>query len=289
MKIINGNKQLLSSISEDYFLNNFTFDDLKSNYSHINSTFHSYFTHDVKEQLENAEYHKIRYIELALRGFTGNVLDVGNDKPFLNFLIRKFNPESKFFTLSYEIPETPYDLYEVDVESEIFPFESSFFDSVIFTEVIEHLWRNPSHSVHQINRVLKLDGFVYLTTPNPCDVHSIVSVLWQSNPNQRSAYYSTLESGHLHLWTVAAIKDLIAIHGFEVIEATTKNLYGHTKFDNEIETFIEKISPYRNLMNETVTVTAVKKYDVSAPNYPLSIYPDGTPVLFRGAITSFEK
>lgn len=287
MRFIKGNDALNASITNDFYLKNLTLDELVLNYSEVNRVFHSHLTIDVTEHLKNAEFHKIRYIELASMELSGDILDVGNDKPFLNFLLRKFNPKSIFSTISYEIPESPYDLYEIDIEKEEFPFASASFDFVLFTEVIEHLWRNPSNTIHQINRVLKNKGNLYLTTPNPCDVHSIVSVLWQSNPNQRSAYYTTLESGHLHLWTVADVCELVSNHGFIINESITKNLYGHTKFDSQIEDFISKISPHRSLMNETVVVFASKEYEVEEPQYPLRIYPDGTPVMFRGAITSF--
>lgn len=287
MRKIGQNIDLQRKLSTDSVINSANVEVLRSRYEEISSRFHSYLSFGAVEQHQNAIYHKKRYLDILSKTWSGKVLDVGNDKPFLSYFLRSFNRDSEFFTISYEIPESPFDLFEVDIEREEFPFPPDEFDWVIFTEVIEHLWRDPSFCVRQISRVLKRKGRLYLTTPNPCDRHSLVCVLWQANPNQRSGYFSTLESGHLHLWTVADLRLLLEAHGFEIVIAATENLYGHTKHDENIEKVIAQFSPYRHLMNEAVVFLAEKTSEVSAPKYPLEIYPDGVPVQVSGAITSF--
>jgi len=287
MQSIPPKPDLLNAIGADSQLSKITWERLASDYEAISKQFHSHFIHATDYQHDNAMYHKIRYLELLRRPWRGRVLDVGNDKPFLSYFLRSFNPDSNFETISNEIPETPFPLREVDIEREKFPFPDEFFDQIIFTEVIEHLWRNPSFCVFEINRVLKVSGEVFVTTPNPCDRHSLVCVLWQADPNQRSGYFATLESGHLHLWTVDKLKRIFSSHGFQIKLATTRDLYGHTKPDESIEEFISKISPFRELMNETVIVEAVKQAVAPEPVYPLEIFPDGKPVQLAGAILGF--
>lgn len=289
MKMIEVDTSLRQRLDQDPVLRSVTIAELASHYEEISARFHSLMSRGAEAQHENALFHRIRYLELLSRPWPGRVLDVGNDKPFLSYFLRRFNPNSHFETISNEIPETPYVLHEVDIEFERFPFPSEVFDAVIFTEVIEHLWRDPSHCVLEIARTLKLGGSVYVTTPNPCDRHSIVCVLWQANPNQRSAYYATLESGHLHLWTVAQVTSILEAHGFEVTTRTTKDLYGHTKPDASIEQFIATVSPYGNLMYETVVVEGAKRVVVDEPRYPRDIFPDGRPVQFDGAIVGFSE
>jgi SAM-dependent methyltransferase len=288
MKIIAEDSSLRKRLDEDSVLRSVKYAELASHYEEISARFHSLMSRGADAQHENALFHRIRYLELLSRRWFGRVLDVGNDKPFLSYFLRRFNPDTHFETISNEIPETPYALHEVDIEFERFPFPTGVFDAVIFTEVIEHLWRDPSHCVLEIARTLKLGGSVYVTTPNPCDRHSLVCVLWQANPNQRSAYYATLESGHLHLWTVAQVASILEAHGFEVTTRTTKDLYGHTKPDASIEQFIAAVSPYANLMHETVVVEGMKRVVVDEPRYPRDIFPDGRPVQFDGAIVGFS-
>jgi ubiquinone/menaquinone biosynthesis C-methylase UbiE len=45
------------------------------------------------------------------------------------------------------------------------PFRDSYFDKVIFTEVLEHL-KNGENAISEISRVLKKGGTLLLTTPN---------------------------------------------------------------------------------------------------------------------------
>lgn len=287
MRAIAPKQELVASLAADPLLRGIDWEQLGNRYEEISERFHSHFVHGSEHHHQNALFHRIRYLELLKHRWTGRVLDVGNDKPFLSHFLRAFNPGATFDVISNEIPETPYLLHEVDIERERFPFADSAFDQVIFTEVIEHLWRDPSHCVCEINRVLKTGGNVFVTTPNPCDRHSLVCVLWQANPNQRSGYYATLESGHLHLWTVGQLKLLFERHGFRPEVATTQDLYGHTKKDENVERFIAQVSPYRELMNEAVVLEARKETPVSSPVYPSEIFPDGTPVQVQGAIVGW--
>jgi SAM-dependent methyltransferase len=287
MKVIPAEESLEVKLANDINLQRVDLNYLRANYELVSNDFHKHFIVGADDQHQNAIFHKIRYLELLGRKWTGRTLDVGNDKPFLSFFLRKFNQSATFETISNEIPQTPFVLYEVDIEREPFPFADSTFDHIIFTEVIEHLWRNPSHCVCEMNRVLKTGGGIYLTTPNPCDRHSLVCILWQANPNQRSGYFATLESGHLHLWTAADLKLIFESHGFLSSEVTTKDLYGHTRPDENIEKFIAQVSKYRDLMNEAVVLTATKIADSPAPVFPASIFPDGVPVKVQGAIKGF--
>ena len=284
---IQPDERLIQRINESPRLSSINIEEVKLHYDAISWHFHDLLDADKEAQGANAQFHKQRYLDLISREWHGRVLDIGNDKPFLSFLLRKLHPHATFTTISFEIPQTPYTLFEVDIEKERFPFEDKTFDQVIFTEVIEHLWRNPSHCMAEINRVTKLQGRLYLTTPNACDMHSIVCILWQANPNQRSAYYASLESGHIHLWTAGDLKSMLDAHGFTKHSITTSNLYGHTIPSDVIEEFACKISPHRHLMNEAIVADAVKESDATLPVYPASIFPDGVPVQASGAILSF--
>jgi SAM-dependent methyltransferase len=53
-----------------------------------------------------------------------------------------------------------------DIESDRIPFNDSHFDAVLFTEVIEHLHRDPFQPLDEIFRVLKPGGVLIVTTPN---------------------------------------------------------------------------------------------------------------------------
>src|SRR5215467_5907109 len=75
---------------------------LLENYQAINERFHSTSRLGNRaSSIDNAWYHKGRYIDILRRNFTGSVFDVGNDKPFL-FFLRAFNPMAEFTAISFE-------------------------------------------------------------------------------------------------------------------------------------------------------------------------------------------
>lgn len=62
------------------------------------------------------------------------------------------------------------------------PYKDGFYDIVICTEGIEHL-ENPWHVIREINRVLKIEGILFLSTPNVLSLKSRLSYLLYGYPN----------------------------------------------------------------------------------------------------------
>lgn len=288
MRTIPGDVGLRKKLESDDQLAVGDAEDFESRYDELSRRFHSYFRPGSRgAQLDNCAFHKGRYIELATHRMTGEVLDVGNDKPFLSFFLRRLNPKASFTTISFDIPETPYDLFAVDIESEKFPFHDGHFRHVIFAEVIEHLWRDPAFTIAEINRVLADKGELYLTTPNACELHALTCVLWQANPNQRGQYFSSLESGHLHLWSSADLRRILEANGFTIAKLTSFNPYGYTDFHENIVNFVKSITPHFDLMGESLLAIGRKERHVAAPTYPPELFPDGRGVAFMGALRAF--
>lgn len=288
MRRIPATPGLQDALDADPALRPASIRDLRLRYDAIATAFHGHFIPAVRPpNMENAHYHKARYLDLMARPWRGLVLDIGDDKPFLSYYLKKFSPEADFSVVSFELPQSPIELFEVDIEIEALPFESGRYDHAIFTEVVEHLWRDPSKAIFEIARCLKIGGRLFLTTPNACERHAITCILCQSNPNQRSQYFAALESGHLHLWTAGELEFLLREHGFRCETIATRDYTAYTNYDKNIEALIRKLSPAPHLMGETIVIEAVKVTAVAEPQYPTRIFPDGGPVKFEGAIRSF--
>lgn len=60
-----------------------------------------------------------------------------------------------------------------DISKEKLPFEDSKFDYVIILETLEHL-KSPQFTIEEIQRVLKKDGVMIASTPNPRTAHKLI-------------------------------------------------------------------------------------------------------------------
>jgi hypothetical protein len=135
--------------------------------------------------------------------------------------------------------------------------------------------------------VLKPQGEIYLTTPNACELHAIVCILWQANPNQRNQFYETLESGHLHLWSASELRILLESNGFSVNELTSFDAYKYTDRSGKLMELVKQVSPHTELMGESLLLRARKTISRSEPFYDPRLFPAGRGVQFAGALRSF--
>lgn len=112
-----------------------------------------------------------------------------------------------------------------DYESEPLPFGDTSADGVLFCEVLEHFVRDPLYCLIEINRILKLGGFIVLTTPNAASWYAVHRALRHEHPS-RWPYYSLdpVKGGHnIHAreYLVKEVKILLEAAGFDGIQTTT--------------------------------------------------------------------
>jgi SAM-dependent methyltransferase len=72
-------------------------------------------------------------------------------------------------------------------------------------EIIEHLY-NPLHYLMEVGRVLRLDGVLYLTTPDDW------SLIYRINHLRRRKY-----APHFHQFTEFDLRQIMARAGFEIV------------------------------------------------------------------------
>ncbi|OGV42640.1 MAG: hypothetical protein A2X46_05075 [Lentisphaerae bacterium GWF2_57_35] len=148
---------------------------------------------------------------------------------------------------SIEIPDGANDAFRFpcarcDIETQTWPLESNFFDTVVCTEVLEHMMFDPVFVMNEICRVLKPGGRCILTTPNTSSDSCLTYLVNGMQPGFLRYYSRTpLEAGqrdlktvslmgHFHEYTRADLECLIQATGFETI-------------------FLKGISPSRPLLN----------------------------------------
>lgn len=104
-------------------------------------------------------------IKETLSGGFDKVLDIGVGKaPY-----KKFIRCQKYLGLDIEDRGGVKDVIIADINEGI-PLEDASVDLVLFTEVLEHI-KEPDHALREINRVLKPEGKLIMTTPFAWLIH----------------------------------------------------------------------------------------------------------------------
>lgn len=123
----------------------------------------------------------------------------------------------------------PVPVLALDYEREKLPFPDESIDGVLICEVIEHFVLDPLHCIIEINRILKPNGFVVLTTPNAASWFGIYQALQQRHPSRWPVYAwnapNSLNHIHAREYLTWEVKLLLEAGGFGDIALTTRD-YG---------------------------------------------------------------
>ena len=123
----------------------------------------------------------------------------------------------------------PVPTLAIDYEPDRLPFADASVDGVLMCEVLEHFVLDPLHCIIEINRILKPDGFLLLTTPNVASWYSIYRALQQQHPSRWPVYAWNVANSknHIHAreYLVSELELLLTAGGFHDVVSTTKD-YG---------------------------------------------------------------
>jgi SAM-dependent methyltransferase len=128
-------------------------------------------------------------------GLKGKLMDFGcGSKPY-----RSFFRVEEYIGVDFYNEGHPHDHEQIDVfyDGEKLPFDSAYFDSVLCSEVFEHIF-NLDQVLGEINRVMKTDGRILITCPFVWNEHEV--------PFDYARY------------TRFALSDILKRNGFEIIE-----------------------------------------------------------------------
>lgn len=138
---------------------------------------------------------------------TGRMLDFGcGNKPYKDLIkVDEY--------IGLDIEESGHDStnYDVDVywDGKTIPFENNYFDSILSSEVLEHVFE-PDNILQELNRVCKKGGKLVLTVPFVWNEHEV--------PYDFGRYSSY------------GIKHLLKKHGFEILDYKKTTNYVETVF-----------------------------------------------------------
>lgn len=126
---------------------------------------------------------------------TGRLLDFGcGSKPYRSFFV-----VDEYIGIDYENEGHPHDNEQIDVfyDGKSIPFHDEYFDSVLCSEVFEHVF-NLDEIVLELNRVMKKGGKILITCPFVWNEHEV--------PHDYARY------------TQFALRSILQKGGFEIID-----------------------------------------------------------------------
>jgi SAM-dependent methyltransferase len=158
--------------------------------------------------------------------------------------------------------------YLKDIWSTGLPYPDNHCDAVILSEVIEHLNFNPLPVLQEINRILKPEGILYITTPNQvCLINRISIILGRSIRNPLSDSVTQADQTknaicgiHWREYTLKELFELLEITGFSIKKYSFSN---HAKKIYLRKSFFLPMISFLNLFfpsfGNSITVIGKKK------------------------------
>jgi ubiquinone/menaquinone biosynthesis C-methylase UbiE len=185
---------------------------------------------DVEDFLTNAhplikyvEYKRIKYaVELAGKN-NGVILDVGCGS---GYILERLSADHKYgidlslnnITKAKKNLAGKKNIFLERADAQNLPFNDSFFDCVVSSEVIEHV-PNPEKVLAEIFRVLKADGRMVITVPNDHIVNACKNIFRRLGLTKLlNLRYGGAEVYHLHIFTGRQFLGLLKKHNFRVLK-----------------------------------------------------------------------
>lgn len=134
-----------------------------------------------------------------------------------------------------ERPNNSVYCQKLDLEQQSLDAQSGTIDLVTSFEMLEHLKYSPSIFMREVNRLLKLNGYLILTTPNATSATAIASILDGKHPALCPLYHRNPKYGRIHPLEYARdqLSDLVTSYGFELKIIASVNMTPFEK--DEIE------------------------------------------------------
>lgn len=240
-------------------------------------------------------FHLSRFIELLkfipYRNKDSNLLELGAFLPFSYVLatlrvhshveIADMPPWCK--EKSFEVTISPgsqqnspqfFTAKVFNVEKDKFPYPEKYFDTVIASEIIEHLTSDPMFMLLEINHILKNDGILIMTTPNVASLRSIISILNAENPIGEHRYSpdGNCYSRHNREYTVKEVSDLVTNAGFCVLHLYTLDVWGYHGALHKYIGLLKNLGVSLSHRGECIFLAAQKKANSVVDRYPEKIY-----------------
>jgi len=164
--------------------------------------------------------------------------------------------------LQVDLFDVDLDIHFVNSNRKFVPstlsIDSSSVDVVLFTDVIEHFF-NPMHALSELNRVLKLDSHLLLTTDNISRLSSIKQLIVGRSCNvpliEGNFFYSGNWRPHFREYSKDELFKMLEWSGFEIISHNFyESYFGHFSLSDD-KKIIRSMKPSIKMMAKKMLLT----------------------------------
>jgi SAM-dependent methyltransferase len=157
-----------------------------------------------------------------------NVLDIGAGNGGDLKIARAINPDAKLNAVEYYAPyvanlkQFNINIYQLNIEKEKLPFANESMDIIIANQILEHV-KELFWILHEISRVLALDGNLIIGVPNLASLHNRFLLLIGRQPTPIQLY-----SAHIRGFTISGFDQLLSRcwkGGYDLIQVKGSNFY----------------------------------------------------------------
>ncbi len=172
-----------------------------------------------------------KIINLTVSAKPKKILDIGCGTGFLITNLQKELPRATYYGIDvYKKPRGLKAHYKVGDITKGLPYKNGEFDLVILGEVIEHV-PNPDFILQEINRVLKKNGKLIVSTPNLVSWMNRILVLLGIQPLYTETSSDVVlgrffrflgqgnsVQGHLKIFTFKSLKEILEKEKFKIVK-----------------------------------------------------------------------
>lgn len=177
------------------------------------------------EKFQDSQWRKLKELNFSKSTIlklvdVGNILDIGCGDGILLENLIKAGSRGVGIDISSEAikicKQRGLDCSQADITEKL-PFANNSFDSVILTDVLEHLFQ-PIEVLKEVHRVSK--KYILISVPNFASLPARIQVLLGKVPEN-----NTPRDGHVYWMTYKVITKLLSDTGFEVEKVVVNSVW----------------------------------------------------------------
>ncbi len=164
-----------------------------------------------------------------------------------------------------------------DVERDRFPYDDSYFETVLACELIEHVLSDPMHLLLECRRILEEGGRLLISTPNVASLTSVARALHGYDNPQIYYHYTRPIPGvapdipHVREYTAFELQGAVQAAGFEIETIFTEPI-AEFSMNLPMWNFLETHGYNTSLRGEQTYCIAVKRSSLPITRYPKFLY-----------------